>query len=258
MEQQLKDFENWAFNNLSINLSAYKSKQLHRRILSIMNRAGYGDLRDYSSAILRDQGVKSQFLDYITINVTEFFRNKSMFDDLEKRIQTMLLPKSPKLRLWSAACSIGAEPYSLGIILDKNSKGNSHYILGTDIDDNILKRAKEGIYSANEVKNVDPKDKNTYFENKDGKYCLKETIKKRVTFKKHDLILDHFEKNFDLIVCRNVVIYFNNESKDQIYEKFYQSLVPGGLLFVGATETIYNYRELGFEKVSTFLYQKKE
>lgn len=256
MEQDFKTFEQWVFRNLSIDLSAYKSKQLHRRILSIMNRAGYDNLKDYAFAIGKDSKVKMQFLDYITINVTEFFRNKVMFDDLRKKIDTLLLPKYPELRLWSAACSVGAEPYSLSIIVDEMAKSNRHYILATDIDDNILKRAKEGVYSTNEIKNMSDQERTKYFEPVDGKFHLKADIKRKVTFKKHDLILDPFEKNFHLIVCRNVVIYFNNEVKNKIYKKFYESLVPGGLLFVGATETIFNYKELGFEKVSTFLYQK--
>ena len=77
-----------------------------------------------------------------------------------------------------------------------------------------------------------------------------------VTFKKHDLILDNYEKDFDLIVCRNVVIYFNQDVKNTIYKKFSESLKKGGLLFVGATESIYNYKEYGFEKASTFIYKK--
>ena len=77
-----------------------------------------------------------------------------------------------------------------------------------------------------------------------------------VTFRKHDLILDSYESNFDLILCRNVVIYFNNDVKEKIYMKFAESLKPGGLLFVGATESIYKYKEFGFDKLSTFIYQK--
>ena len=97
---------------------------------------------------------------------------------------------------------------------------------------------------------------NKYFKIVDDKYYINEKIKKMVTFKKHDLILDSYENNFDLIVCRNVVIYFNNDIKQEIYEKFSRSLKKGGLLFVGATESIYNYREYGFEKASTFIYKK--
>lgn len=258
MEQDLISFEKWVYKSLAIDLSAYKSKQLHRRILSIMNRSGFRDLKSYSEAIGRDEYLRNTFLDYITINVSEFFRNKPMFDDLEERINNNLLNKHSSLKIWSAACSIGAEPYSLAIILDKASKGRRHSILATDIDNSILERAKLGIYKANEIRNVSSYDLKKYFQKKDDKYLINNDIKKRINLKKHDLILDDYERDFHLITCRNVVIYFNNDIKKRLYQKFYHSLVPGGLLFVGATETIFNYRELGFEKISTFLYQKKE
>ncbi|WP_213818161.1 CheR family methyltransferase [Garciella nitratireducens] len=257
MEQDFQFFEQWAYKNLSIDLTAYKPTQLHRRILTIMKRAGYKNLKEYAKAIDENEKIKIQFLDYITINVTEFFRNKEMFFNLQKKIEFYLLNEFSSLKIWSAACSIGAEPYSLAIILDKISKENDHKILATDIDDSILQRAKQGIYTWNEVKNVDPQDRITYFDQRQGKFFLKEDIKKKVNFKKHDLILDPYDKGFHLIVCRNVIIYFKNKTKDKIYKKFYESLVPGGFLFVGATETIFNYKDLGFEKVSTFLYQKQ-
>lgn len=257
MEQDFTFFHAWVLKNLSIDLSGYKSKQLHRRILAIMNHSKVSNLREYAKLLEGDPVQRIKFLDYITINVSEFFRNKNMFEELEIKIKEILMPLYPKLRIWSAACSIGAEPYSMAMMLRKMDKNSDHYILATDIDVNILERAKQGEYKINEIRNVDLKDRTAYFHEDKGKFYLGDEIKKKVTFKKHDLILDSFEKNFHLIICRNVVIYFNDDIKNRIYQKFYQSLVPGGLLFVGATETICNYRELGFEKVSTFIYRKK-
>ena len=140
--------------------------------------------------------------------------------------------------------------------MDKLSPRSNHNIIATDIDNTILSKAKIGEYTKNEMKSVNNTDLNKYFKIVDDKYYINEKIKKMVTFKKHDLILDSYENNFDLIVCRNVVIYFNNDIKIEIYEKFSRSLKKGGLLFVGATESIYNYREYGFEKASTFIYKK--
>src|SRR5690554_6862790 len=173
MEQDFVSFEKRIYKSLAIDLSAYKSKQLHRRILSIMNRSGYRDLKSYSEAIGRDEYLRNKFLDYITINVSEFFRNKTMFDDLEERINNNLLNKHSSLKIWSAACSIGAEPYSLAIILDKISKGSKHSILATDIDNSILERAKLGNYKANEIRNVSSQDLKKYFQEKDDKYFIK-------------------------------------------------------------------------------------
>ena len=249
-------FEKWVMKEFNINLSAYKSNQLHRRLLSLMSRVGVSSVDEYIQILKSDKAQRQKFLDFITINVTEFFRNPEIFEDLNRKIQSEILPKNKNLKVWSAACSIGAEPYSLAIILDNLPVKGIHKIIATDIDNTILERAKKGEYVFSEVKNVKKEYLDRYFKKRDDKYIIDERIKNMVTFKKHDLILDNYEKDFDLIVCRNVVIYFNQDIKNEIYKKFSQSLKPGGLLFVGATESIYNYKEYGFEKASTFIYKK--
>jgi chemotaxis protein methyltransferase CheR len=250
------EFHKWVHRELGIDLSAYKPEQLHRRINSLMGRVGVHSLDEYTSLIKKDAEQKQRFLDFITINVTEFFRNPELFQELEKTLVKEILPKGNQLKIWSAACSIGCEPYTLGIILDKISKNKRHNIVATDIDSTILNKAKVGEYVEAEIKNVEPKDLSDYFTKIDDKYKINDNIKSMVTFKKHDLILGNFERDYDLIVCRNVVIYFNNDVKNQIYKKFSESLKKDGLLFVGATESIYNYKEYGFEKASTFIYRK--
>ena len=253
---EFNEFHKWVHKELGINLSAYKPEQLNRRINSLMTRVGIKTLDEYSKVIKNNSEQKQKFLDFITINVTEFFRNPELFVDLEKQISKELLSNTSNLKIWSAACSIGCEPYSLGIILDKLAPNGKHNIIATDIDNTILERAKAGEYTQNEMKGVNNVDLSKYFKIKDDKYYIESKIKNMVTFKKHDLILDRYETGFDLIICRNVVIYFNNDVKQDIYEKFSNSLKKGGLLFVGATESIYNYRDYGFEKASTFIYKK--
>ncbi|AQR97036.1 CheR family methyltransferase [Clostridium saccharoperbutylacetonicum] len=250
------EFHKWVHRELGINLSAYKPEQLNRRINSLMTRVGIKSLDEYTRAIKENPEQRQKFLDFITINVTEFFRNPELFQDLEKQISKELLPNNPNLKIWSAACSIGCEPYTLGIILDRLTPNGRHNIIATDIDDTILSKAKIGEYTQNEIKGVNNTDLSKYFSTKDDKYYIVPKIKNMVTLKKHDLILDNYENGFDLIVCRNVVIYFNNDIKQEIYKKFSNSLKKGGLLFVGATESIYNYRDYGFEKASTFIYKK--
>jgi len=251
-------FYDWAFKNLNINLDAYKETQLQRRIGTIMKSSGADNLRDYSVLINKDEKIKRDFLNYITINVTEFFRNKEIFDEFESIIKEILVPRFGTLNIWSAACSIGAEPYSLAIIMDKNKIPIKNKILATDIDEPILKKAKEGIYKENEVKNIGDDILNKYFSfNADkGEYRINDTIKSMVNFKKHDLLLDKYESGFNAIVCRNVTIYFKNDARDSIYRKIQESLVPGGIFFTGATESIYNPKEFGFKKLSTFIYEK--
>lgn len=258
MDTELKDLGKWIFNEFKIDISAYKSNQMNRRLYSLMSRSGTQSVKDYINLLEKDPVQKQKLADFITINVSEFFRNKELFFDLEEKINKHLISGNKKLKIWSAACSNGAEPYSIALILDKLTPSVRHNIIATDIDSTILDIARKGEYGPNDVKNVDMFMLRRYFSVYDNKYILNSDIKARVQFLKHDLIHDNYDKGFDLIVCRNVVIYFTQEVKDRIYKKFYESLNNGGLLFVGATESIYNYRDFGFEKVSTFIYEKKK
>ena len=258
MENEIRILGRWIYNEFHIDISAYKSNQMNRRLTNLMARSGASSVGDYIRMLERNPKLKQKLADFITINVSEFFRNKELFDDLQDKIDKLLLKEKPRIKIWSAACSNGAEPYSITIIMDRLTPGVKHSILATDVDATILEAAKKGEYTANDVKNVDNLTLQRYFKKVGDKYILNEDIKNRVRFKKHDLILDPYESGFDLIVCRNVVIYFTQEVKDAIYKKFYDSLNDGGLLFVGATETIYNYKDFGFGKASTFIYQKKK
>lgn len=249
-------FEKWVLKEYNIDLSAYKPNQLHRRILSLMSRVGVNSVEEYIDLLKSSAAQKQKFLDFITINVTEFYRNPEIFEDLKAHLKNELLKNNRSLKIWSAACSVGAEPYSIAMMLDELDPHGRHKIIATDIDSTILNKAKEGIYSAAEIKNVSETNLNKYFTKSGDKYIINNNIKSMVTYKKHDLILENYERDFDLVVCRNVVIYFNSDVKDKIYQKFSDSIRPGGLLFVGATESIYNYKDYKFEKASTFLYRK--
>lgn len=249
-------FYNWVHANLHIRLDAYKEKQLNRRIHTIMRQSGAVSLEDYAELIRTDDQIKTQFLDYITINVTEFFRNKDLFEKFEELLVTNLSKKFDAISIWSAACSIGAEPYSLAMIVDRHDLPLKQKIIATDIDETILNKAKEGRYNDNELKNVSRLDRSQYFTESDGRYHVDDRIKRMVTFKKHDLILDAFDAKLHVIVCRNVTIYFKNEVKEDIYQRMSEALVTGGLLFTGATETIYQPEQYGLRKVSSFIYEK--
>lgn len=252
---EFTDFHNWVYKHFTVNLNAYKPEQLNRRINSLMSRIGVKNLEEYKKLLLSEEEEKERFLDFITINVTEFFRNPELFKELEKTLK-IYLQSNKNLKVWSAACSIGCEPYSIAMILNEINPLGRNDILATDIDTTILKRAKAGEYHIMEMKNVSNFYQKKYFKEVNNKFIIDNKIKSMVKFKRHDLVLDDYEKGFDLIVCRNVIIYFKNEIKKEIFEKFVDSLKKGGLLFVGATESIYNYKEFGLEKVSTFIYRK--
>ncbi len=249
------DFHNWIYKEFKIDLNAYKPEQLNRRIGSLMSRNGIETLSEYKKVLLTNKEQREKFLDFITINVTEFFRNPELFFELQGIIRDYSKDIS-KLKVWSAACSMGCEPYSIAMIIDDINSNLKVDILATDIDENILKKAELGQYQSVEMKNVNEVFKKKYFNFVNEKYIVSEKIKSMVKFKKHDLILDKYDNNFDLIVCRNVIIYFKNDIKMEIFKKFSDSLKKGGMLFVGATESIYNYKDFNLEKVSTFIYKK--
>ena len=256
MELDFEFFYKWVKSNLNIDLDAYKENQLQRRIGTVMRSAGVSTLEEYAKLIGSDIEVKRIFLDYITINVTEFFRNKEIFQEFEDVLVNMLVPKFKNVKIWSAACSIGAEPYSIAMIMDRHNLTRNANIVATDIDDNILKRAKMGVYKQHETKGLTKIDLDRHFIYDDNTYSVLDSLKGIISFKKHDLILDNYEKGFHAVVCRNVFIYFKDEAKNEIYKKIYDSLVPGGIFFIGATESIYNPKNFGFKKLSTFIYEK--
>ena len=249
-------FNQWVEQKLGIQLDAYKERQMQRRIGNIMQTTGVTTLEAYAKLLEKDPQARQNFLSHITINVTEFYRNKELFAAFEKHI----LRKSQEvnaMKIWSAACSIGSEPYTLAMILNNNNI-NQAKIVATDIDENCLARGRAGLYKANEIKNIPTQELKKHFTIIDENYQAQSHLKQRIQFKKHDLLVDSYEKKCDVIVCRNVTIYFKNEARDAVYQKFSDVLEPGGILFTGATETINFSERFGLEKIDSFIYRKIE
>ena len=148
------------------------------------------------------------------------------------------------------------EAYTLAIILSELIPHYSGIILATDVDQEALQFAQEGIYPPGRLRHLPPGHLEKYFLAAGENYQIKDKIKSQVRFKRHDLLRGPFGRGFDLILCRNVVIYFTEEAKDKIYRGFTQALNPGGILFTGATEQIFASRDLGLINLSPFFYQK--
>ena len=239
-----------------IDLTRYKSNQMERRLGTMMRRVGVDGYVSYARLIERDPAALKDLKDFITINVSEFFRNPEKFEELKSNILPGLLKQSSRLNIWSAGCSNGAEPYTVAMILDELTPGAQHRILATDLDEEILKVARAGSYASRDIKSVAENRRRRYFAVGGEVWQVKSAIQSRVEFRQHNLLKDPFESGFDLIICRNVVIYFTEETKDELYRRFHQSLRSGGLLFVGGTESILRARELGFSPVAPFFYQK--
>lgn len=251
-------FKKKASELVGIDLELYKSQQMDRRIISLMTFWGLSSYDDYYEALVSSSDRLAQFVNKLTINVSEFFRNPERFEALQDKILPGLLSARPFLRIWSAGCSNGSEPYSVALLLRKLTPGVEHYILGTDIDREILRRAAEGVYSPNEIRNVPAEDLENYFTCDGKNYCLNREIRESVHFHPQDLLNDTFETGFDMIICRNVVIYFTEQAKDDLYRRLRESLRDNGVLFVGGTEPLLNCRQIGFEADATGFYRKTE
>lgn len=245
------------FETLSkIDLKSYKRPQMERRINSFMRSVNSENYGSFINLLKTDREIYRKFLDHITINVSEFFRNSNHWEILEKQIVPELLKNNRNLKIWSAGCSTGEEPYSLAIMCNERHINLSEPILATDIDNEVLEKAGMGIYSKKAVQSMPPEYLKKYFIAEGNYYQIKDNIKQMVRFQQQDLLKDGFGRGFDLILCRNVVIYFTEESKQKLYRKFCDTLRPRGVLFIGSTEQIFQSRELGLQSIATFFYQK--
>lgn len=241
----------------SIDLNCYKEKQMKRRIDTLIAKHKIVGYDKYVLGLKTDKDLFEEFVNYITINVSEFYRNPEQWKLMDEQMIPELIKKYGKnLKVWSAACSTGDEPYSLVMALSKHLPLSNIKIYATDLDKQVIAKAKVGLYSEKSIVAVPDDLKKKYFTKVGVSYKISDEIKARVEFKEHNLLKDSYPTDYHLIVCRNVLIYFTEEAKDEVFRKFYKSLASGGVLFIGSTEQIINYKEMGYERKNSFFYQK--
>lgn len=254
------DYENFKkdiYQLININLTLYKEKQMKRRIESLMARNGFHDFQSYYQALKQDEKLLRTFVSYLTINVSEFYRNPNQWILFESKIVPYLMDHHGKnIRIWSAACSTGDEPYTIAMILAKYIPLNQIHVYATDIDDDVLAIAKEGYYPERSLEHLPKELLDKHFTSRDKGYQINDDIKKCVEFRKHNLLEDTYPSGMHMIVCRNVVIYFTEEAKNHVYQNFHKSLEKDGVLFIGNTEQIIHAGEFGFSSMDSFFYQK--
>ena len=242
----------------NIDLNCYKERQMKRRIDTFIEKNNYKEYGDFLQALRRERLLYDEFMSYITINVSEFFRNPKQWDVLRDVCTPVFLSKD-RIRIWSCACSTGEEPYSLAMLLAENFPLQDVKIIATDLDKQVLDVARQGIYSRKDMLSVPAKSTNKYFTDiGNDKFKISESIKKCIQFKKLNLLEDRYPKNIDLILCRNVIIYFTEKAKNELYQKMNDSLNENGILFVGCTEQIVDCRKFGYDLIQSFFYKKKE
>jgi len=256
MSMDFEAFKQVSRLQLKLDFTGYRDSQIQRRLNTFMQRKGFPDFRTLLKHLQSNPSEIGDLRDYLAINVSEFFRNPEMFQYLGKDI----LPKFGKksnLKIWSAGCSVGCEAYTLGILASKQFPGGSWSILATDIDGEAILAAEAGSFSYDLMKLV-PKDYLAKYFRKTSEdiYTVKDSLKQKIRFQRKDLFKDPFPSGVDLIVCRNVVIYFTEEAKSNVFSRISQSLNPGGVLFIGATESFHDYRKHNLQRLEPCFYQK--
>ena len=239
-----------------LDLLSYKQDQVRRRLTSLRDRKGYRTFGEFYRHIEKDPSVYRAFMDQLTINVTEFYRNPERWKVLVEQIVPDILTRTRKIKCWSAACSTGEESYSLLLALSGLLRLTDIEVFATDLDPSVIEKAKLATYTEQSVRQVPAEKLSQYFSNDNGKYMVSDAVKKRVRFGIHNLLADPYESGFDLIICRNVMIYFNEQAKERLFRKFSQSLNPGGYLFVGGTEQIRGPEKYGLATIAMFFYKK--
>jgi chemotaxis protein methyltransferase CheR len=253
------------FKDRGLDTFDYKKKFLKRRFRARMRSRRIVTYKEYMALLDSDPKEYPLLFDKLTINVTEFFRNPEMWEAFRKKILPKVLadPEERRIvRLWSAGCSSGEEVYTIAMLIDQylwNKDSNLQVVIrGTDLDDEAIKKAREASYLPEKVRKVPEVLKKLYLTYDGERYHVKESIMKMVRLVKHDLIIGKKQKYFDVIFCRNVVIYFSRELQKSVFTDFHNALTVDGYMIIGKTETLVGDIKKLFKVVDSHerIYQK--
>jgi chemotaxis protein methyltransferase CheR len=237
-----------------IDLTQYKRAQMERRVRTFAERRA-PDLPAYLQLLSTNADELNGFLDRMTINVSQLWRNPEQWERLGEIVAT--LAASGTLRAWSAGCSYGAEAYTLAAVARDVAPACRVEIVGTDIDARMIARAREGWFSGDDARSAPRAALQRWFLCEEGGWRAKPELRMLTKFQSGDLLRDRVNPaRFDLVLCRNVVIYFTEPVRDALHTRLVESLRVGGYLLVGSSERVADPGALGLESPSPFIYRK--
>lgn len=246
-------FQRAFLKETGLDLTSYKQRQMQRRIDQWMSRHGLKSYNDLIKLLQQDGDKREEFLGYLTINTSQFFRDQKVFD----HINTLILPQWKKQgltpRVWSAGTSIGAEAYTMAILLQEAKLNYS--ILATDIDEGALQQARSGVYRENQLQGVPPHILGVYFTKEGEGYRVKESLQRGITFRRQNLLEDPFGRSFDMILCRNVFIYFTWETQERLLQDFARALRREGYFISGSAEQMTDPAKYGLKRIAHCIYK---
>lgn len=239
-----------------IDLSQYKRPQMERRLRTFYANKGVDNLSDAIARVRDDPSQLEPLLDRITINVSQLWRNPEQWE----LIQTQLLPElaqNGQVRAWSAGCSYGAEAYTLATLCHVAIPGARVSIQGTDIDKRMVQRARLGVFSHDDARTAPEKLMHIGFERVEEGWRAKLNLRAMARFDAGDLLQMRLRPaTYDLILCRNTVIYFAEPIRDELHARLADALRPGGYLVIGSTERVSNASAVGLAMKHPFIYRK--
>jgi chemotaxis protein methyltransferase CheR len=225
--------------------SDYSMPSLNRRFQRYIDLNKISDFKQLMQDLMNDSSMLNNLIEEVTVNVTEMFRDPSFFAAIRSGLLTRL-NSLPLIKIWHAGCSTGEEVYSMAILLKEHNLLDKSIIYATDINQTVLDVAKSGKYSIesfkeNEINYRDSEGTNKlsdYYTVLNGEVLINEDLKSKIIFSTHNLVSDNAFNQFDLVVCRNVLIYFNKSLQDNVLQMFFNSLNENGILAIGSKETI--------------------
>jgi chemotaxis protein methyltransferase CheR len=239
-----------------VDLRQYKRGQMERRIRSFAARRGATRLGEYLSLLTAEVQELESFLDRMTINVSQLWRNPEQWNVLAREVLPQLADRS-RIKAWSAGCSYGAEAYTLAAVCLAHAPTASLEIRGTDIDVRMVERAREGRFSAEDARTAPRAALDRFFEPEGEGWRAASALKQVTRFETGDLLQMPFPSAaYDLVLCRNTVIYFTDEVRDGLHTRLAGAIRAGGYLMIGSTERVSNPPEIGLVPVRPFIYRK--
>jgi len=242
-DELLKEFLEEVKKKYGDDFVNYHYSTIRRRIKTHCIKLNINNFYLYTQYILGDKDMFDEMFEHFSINITEFFREPEQLKIFQNQI-ILYLKTFPYLKIWCAGCSTGEEAYTLSILLEEAGLLDKCQIYATDFNNKVLARAKEGLYDIPNFDELSQRynnsggclDVNNYFIRKGKYYQIKKRLKEKILFFNHNLVTDGLINNFQLIVCKNVVIYFNKDLKETILKLFEESLVCNGFLNLGNSE----------------------